>query len=196
MIKLRIPNAEVVELLSEKTYNFPKYSTQIMNLANQNSQGTRANVVGQMSELIQEFDGTSMEEWREWYLEKHPNAIDNATDKVYRMISFFKDVIIEIDKETVRDWVEELVIVKTYAGLKFQEAILKKIAMHFNKSYRLATPQEESVGIDGYIEDKPISIKPVTYKSKLGLSETIHSPIVFYDKRKSDIVIEFEDLNF
>src|SRR5690554_961791 len=100
-MKLRIPNAEVVELLSEKTYNFPKYSTQIMNLANQNSQGTRANVVGQMSELIQEFDGTSMEEWREWYLEKHPNAIDNATDKVYRMISFFKDVIIEIDKETV-----------------------------------------------------------------------------------------------
>ena len=50
MIKLRIPNAEVVELLSDKTYSFPKYSTQIMNLANQNSQGTRAKIVGQMSD--------------------------------------------------------------------------------------------------------------------------------------------------
>ncbi len=36
---------------------FPKYTTQLMNLANQNSQGTRPKVVGQMSDLIQEFDG-------------------------------------------------------------------------------------------------------------------------------------------
>lgn len=31
---------------------FPKYTTQIMNIANQNAQGTRPEVVGQMSDLI------------------------------------------------------------------------------------------------------------------------------------------------
>jgi uncharacterized protein YukE len=193
MMKLKIPNSEVQELLSGKTYSYPKYTTQIMNLANQNAQGTRAKIVGQMSDLIQEFEGTALSEWKKWYLESHPDAIDNATEKVYAMVTLFKDAILKIDKETVREWIEELVIVKTFSGLKFQEAILKKISIHFKKPYRLAKPDEESKGIDGFIGDKPISIKPMTYKTKMGLNEVINVPIVFYDKKKSEIVIEFDE---
>lgn len=192
-MKLKIPNSEVQELLSGKTYSYPKYTTQIMNLANQNAQGTRAKIVGQMSDLIQEFEGTALSEWKKWYLESHPDAIDNATEKVYAMVTLFKDAILKIDKETVREWIEELVIVKTFSGLKFQEAILKKISIHFKKPYRLAKPDEESKGIDGFIGDKPISIKPMTYKTKMGLNEVINVPIVFYDKKKSEIVIEFDE---
>jgi hypothetical protein len=102
-----------------------------MNLANQNSQGTRAKIVGQMSDLIQEFEGTALSEWEKWYLAKHPDAIDNATEKVYTMVKLFKDAIVKIDKDTVRDWIEELVVVKTFSGLKFQEAILKKVGWSF-----------------------------------------------------------------
>ena len=193
MMKLKIPNSEVQELLSGKTYSYPKYATQIMNLANQNAQGTRAKIVGQMSDLIQEFEGTALSEWEKWYLESHPDAIDNATEKVYAMVTLFKDAILKIDKETVREWIEELVVVKTFSGLKFQEAILKKISIHFKKPYRLAKPDEESKGIDGFIGDMPISIKPITYKTKMGLNEEISVPIVFYDKKKSEIVIEFDE---
>jgi len=193
MMKLKIPNSEVQELLSGKTYSYPKYATQIMNLANQNAQGTRAKIVGQMSDLIQEFEGTALSEWEKWYLERHPDAIDNATEKVYAMVTLFKDAILKIDKETVREWIEELVVVKTFSGLKFQEAILKKISLHFKKPYRLAKPDEESKGIDGFIGDMPISIKPITYKTKMGLNEVISVPIVFYDKKKSEIVIEFDE---
>jgi uncharacterized protein YukE len=192
-MKLKIPNSEVQELLSGKTYSYPKYATQIMNLANQNAQGTRAKIVGQMSDLIQEFEGTALSEWEKWYLESHPDAIDNATEKVYAMVTLFKDAILKIDKETVREWIEELVVVKTFSGLKFQEAILKKISIHFKKPYRLAKPDEESKGIDGFIGDMPISIKPITYKTKMGLNEVISVPIVFYDKKKSEIVIEFDE---
>ena len=192
-MKLKIPNSEVQELLSGKTYSYPKYATQIMNLANQNAQGTRAKIVGQMSDLIQEFEGTALSEWEKWYLESHPDAIDNATEKVYAMVTLFKEAILKIDKETVREWIEELVVVKTFSGLKFQEAILKKISLHFKKPYRLAKPDEESKGIDGFIGNKPISIKPMTYKTKMGLNEVINVPIVFYDKKKSEIVIEFDE---
>lgn len=195
-MKLKIPNSEVQELLSGKTYSYPKYATQIMNLANQNAQGTRAKIVGQMSDLIQEFEGTALSEWEKWYLESHPDAIDNATEKVFAMVTLFKDAILKIDKETVREWIEELVVVKTFSGLKFQEAILKKISLHFKKPYRLAKPDEESKGIDGFIGDKPISIKPMTYKTKMGLNEVISVPIVFYDKKKSEIVIEFDETKF
>ncbi|GEM_PF-2690725 len=50
--KIKLTNKEIKELLGAKSFDFPKYSTQLMNLANQNAQGTRPAVVGQMSELI------------------------------------------------------------------------------------------------------------------------------------------------
>jgi len=193
MKKLKIPNSEVQELLSGKTYNYPKYATQIMNLANQNAQGTRPRIVGQMSDLIHEFEGTAISEWEKWYLESHPDAIDHATDKVFAMVTLFKDAIIKINKDTVREWIEELVIVKTFSGLKFQEAILKKLSLNYNKEYRLAKPDEESKGIDGFIGDQPVSIKAITYKTKMGLNEIINVPIVFYEKKKSEIVVEFDE---
>lgn len=192
-MKLKIPNSEVQELLLGKTYSYPKYANQIMNLANQNAQGTRAKIVGQMSDLIQEFEGTALSEWEKWYLESHPDAIDNATEKVFGMVKLFKEAILKIDKETVRKWIEELVVVKTFSGLKFQEAILKKISLHLKKTYRLAKPDEESKGIDGFIGEMPISIKPMTYKTKMGLNEVINVPIVFYEKKKSEIVLEFDE---
>ncbi|MCO5933911.1 MjaI family restriction endonuclease [Mucilaginibacter sp. RB4R14] len=191
-MKIKIPNAQVQELLSGKKYSYSKYATQIMNLANQNAQGTRARMVGQMSDLIQQFEGTSLAEWEKWYLEKHPKAIDDASDKVWEMVKAFQEGIQKIDRDIVRQWVEELVIVKTFAGLKFQQAILKAIAAKYDKDYRLATADEESKGIDGVIGGIPVSIKPITYKNKRGLNEVIDVPIIFYDKKKSELVIEFD----
>ncbi|MCK5029327.1 MAG: MjaI family restriction endonuclease [Bacteroidales bacterium] len=196
MKKIKIPNREVQELLSGKSYAYPKYTTQIMNLANQNSQGTRAKMVGQMSDLTQEFEGSTLSEWEKWYLESHPNAIDNATEKVYTMVSLLKEAILEIDKKTVRKWIEELVVVKTFSGLKFQQAILKKIASYYKETWRLASPDEESRGIDGFIGDAAVSIKPITYKTKMGLNENINVPLVFYEKKKSEIVVEFDEIKF
>jgi hypothetical protein len=192
-MKIRIANTEVQELLSGKSYDFPKYTTQIMNLANQNAQGTRPKNVGQMSDLIQDFEGKTLEEWAKWYLEKHPNSIESATEKVFGMITNLQNAAAQINKAMVRDWIEELVIIKTFSGLKFQEAILKKLSLHFNTTYRLAKPKEESLGIDGFIGTKAISIKPLTYQTKQGLNETIDIPIIYYDKKKSQIVIEFDE---
>lgn len=195
MTKLKIPNIEVQELLAGKVYNYPKYVTQILNLANQIAQGTRAKVVGQMSDLIQEFEGVAMAEWEKWYIAKHPNAIDNATDKVMTMVDLFKQSINTIDRDMVRLWIEHLVIVKTFSGLRFQEAILIKMAEHMQVPYKLATPAEEAKGIDGFVNNKPVSIKPSTYR-KMGLNESFEVPVVYYEKKKSEIVLEFDPENF
>ena len=193
MTKIKIPNSEVQELLAGSTYTYPKYATQILNLANQNAQGTRVKIVGQMSDLIQEFEGTTMSEWKKWYLEGHPDAIDEATEKVFKMVEALQAAILKIDKVMVREWVEELVIVKTFSGLKFQEAILKKLSAYFKTSYRLAELHEESKGIDGFIGTNAVSIKPFSYKTMTALSETIDVTIIFYNKKKSEIVIEFDE---
>jgi hypothetical protein len=39
-------------------------------------------MVGQMSELIQECPHKTFEGWKKWYLKKHPNSIENATEKI------------------------------------------------------------------------------------------------------------------
>lgn len=191
-MKINIPNIEVQELLSDKRYQYLKYVTQILNLANQNAQGTRPRVVGQLSELIQNFEGSSLTEWETWYMSQNPAAIETATDRVWAMVQAFQRNIQDIDRDVVRQWVEELVIVKTFAGLKFQEAILKRVAREYMLPYRLATAEEESKGIDGFIGDQAVSIKPGSYKVKMGLREMIDIPIIFYEKKKDRIVVEFD----
>lgn len=191
MVKFKIKNKEIEAIIVDSVPQFPKYSTQLLKLANQNAQGTRAKIVGQMSELIQEFSGRSMQEWEKWYKEKHPDAIEEATNRIYDMIQKLKASIEKIDKALIHEWVEELVIIKTYMGLRFQEAIIKKVAERENKDYRLARPEEESQGIDGYIGKKRVSIKPSTYKSKKGLPEDIQEQIIFYDKKKDGITVEY-----
>ncbi len=190
---LKITNKDIEALTSCKNCMFPKYATQIMNLANANAQGTRPKVVGQMSDLIQQCPGRTVAEWKAWYNQKYPTSIDKATDKVYAMIEEFQRVIVKIDKKMVRDWVEDLVITKTFVGLRFQEAILKRVAEQLGRPYRLSTPDDEAKGIDGYINDVPVSIKPSTYKSKrLTLSEQIGAAIIFYEKKKTGLMVEFD----
>ena len=190
-MKLKIKNNEIQEIIKGEIIEFPKYSTQLMNLANQNSQGTRPKVVGQLSDLIQEFVGNNIDDWEVWYLNKKPNAINDAVNKVYPMVEQLKSSIAKIDKRLVEKWVKDLVITKTFLGLKFQEAILKRVSEKMNTTYRLASKEEESTGVDGLIGNNPVSIKPLTYKTKMSLNESIDVPIIFYEKMKSGINIEF-----
>ena len=183
-IKNLIGTLEKSELIKgkESQYDFPKYSTQIINLANQNSQATRPKVVGQMSDLIQECPHRSYEGWKKWYLEKYPDAINDATDKAYEGVKNLQNAAQLIDKEMVRAWITDLVITKTAEGLIFQECILEYIAKKEGKNYRLANPEEESKGIDGFIGDKPVQIKSTSYDTKRALPEEIMCDIIYYDK--------------
>lgn len=193
MKTIKILNNDVLNLLDTEASSFPKYATQLLNLANQNAQGTRPAVVGQMSDLIQEFKGNKIKDWEEWYLEKHPEAITTAAKKIFEMVTNFKDAMSQIDREMVERWVKDLVIIKTFVGLKFQEAILKSVAQFFKTTYRLAEPVEEALGIDGFISNKPVSIKPTSYEIKKALSEIIEAPILFYEKLKDGIKITFDE---
>lgn len=187
---LRIKNEELIRELIGEIKDFPRYTTQLMNLANQNAQGTRPRVVGQLSELIQECPEKTYEGWKRWYLGRYPHAIENATEKIHEMVIKLQEAIRDIDKATVHRWVGDLVIEKTFVGLRFQEAILKRVASLRREKYRLATPQEESRGIDGFIGSMPVSVKPDTYKTKDFLPEKIGAKIIFYRKTKMGLEID------
>lgn len=196
MKKFKISNDEVAGLSNVPQYKFPKYVTQVINLVNSNAGGTRPKVVGQMSELIKEFDGKSIDEWIEWYTERYPNAVNDATDKIWNMYETMKAAFNAITKDMVENWVKDLVYGKTYCGLRFQTAIISAIASQIGKEWREANPAEEAQGIDGFIGEKPLQIKSSTYKLEAHLLESIEVPIVFYDKKKDGINIEYNPADF
>lgn len=196
MKKFKISNDEVAGLSNAPQYKFPKYVTQVINLVNSNAGGTRPKVVGQMSELIKEFDGKSIDEWIEWCTERYPNAVNDATDKIWNMYETMKAAFNAITKDMVENWVKDLVYGKTYCGLRFQTAIISAIASQMGKEWREANPDEEAQGIDGFIGDKPLQIKSSTYKLEAHLLESIEVPIVYYDKKKDGINIEYNPADF
>jgi len=143
-----------------------------------------------MSDLIQECPFKTFKEWKEWYLSRKPRAISEATERIQRMVSNFRTALSLIDENLIRAWVEDLVIVKSFTGLRFQQAILSRVAKLKKTTFRLANRDEESKGIDGYIGQEPVSIKPETYKSKLGLPESIRIPIIYYEKLENGIRVD------
>lgn len=192
----KITNEEIANLSNASIYPFPKYTSMLINQINQTAQGTRPKVVGQMSELIQEFEGNTLEEWIEWYNETYPNAIEAATEKIFAQYMKQRDAMLSINKDLIREWVKDLVYTKTFCGLKVQQAIIAHIAKTLNKSWRLSTKEEEAIGIDGYINGKPVQIKSITYKVENYLNENIEVPIVYYDKKKDGLFIEFQPEDF
>lgn len=177
--------------------DYPKYTSQLINWANQNAQGTRPKIVGQLSDLFPEYQSTSesptIAEWTKWYLAHYPDAIETATNKIVEQFENLKQAMQLIDRDLIKSWVEDLVINKTFNGLYIQKAILKKLATIKQSTYRLATPEEESKGIDGFVDNTPYSIKPDTYKTMHRLSEVIDVRILYYSKTKSGLRIEIPE---
>ncbi len=149
-----------------------------------------------MSELIQEFDGKTLEEWIEWYSSKQPDAVAKATDKIFKMYQLMSEAFAAIDRPMIEAWVKDLVYNKTYCGLKYQSAIIAFLAGQYNKDWRLANVEEEAQGIDGFVGDTPVQIKSSMYKLEARLGENIEIPIVYYDKKKDGISIEFDPTLF
>lgn len=196
-MQFTIKNSELASLNGIDEYAFPKYTSQLVNWANQNAQGTRPNVVGQLSDLFPEFvrdtQEISVSAWREWYQERYPHAMEDATDRIFQQVCNLKEAIQLVDRDLVAAWVEDLVINKTYNGLYLQQAILSKLAEKKGKEWRLATPYEEARGIDGFVGDIPYSVKPDTYKTMNRLSESIDVRMIYYTKTKTSLKVEVDE---
>lgn len=192
-----ITNKELQVLNKSEIPNFPKYTSQLINWANQNAQGTRPRVVGQLSDLFPEFvaqgETITITDWRNWYISRYPDAMHEATDKIYSQVENLKEAIILINKDMVNRWVEDLVITKTFNGLYFQKAILTKLAEIKGEPFRLAHPEEELIGIDGFVGDIAYSIKPDSYKTMGRLSEVINAKVIYYTKKDTGLIVEVPD---
>ncbi len=53
---------------------------------------------------------------------------------------------------------------------------------------------QNAQGIDGYIGNMPVSIKPETYKIKKSLSEEISAKLIYYKKVKNGIEVDYGEV--
>lgn len=82
MTTLKLRKDEIIEELGIEPASFPTYAGPLLNLANRFSGATRPAVVGQMSDLIEQCDAECLEDWEEWYLTQHPEAIEQAKELI------------------------------------------------------------------------------------------------------------------
>lgn len=192
--EFRISEGERDRLVAEEVEEFPvdnpKYTTYLLRPAVNLSQSNRPRVVGQMSDIIEEFrqkhpDGT-FEDWVNYYKTEYDGdeRLEEATEIAYPMVEKMRDAFEQIDEEMTHDFLRDLVLFKTYEGFDIQEAILRKLGEMYDKEITRATAEAESKGIDGYVGDQPVQIKPTTYPDDL--QEGIDVPIVTYDENKSN----------
>lgn len=191
----------VAEEVEKFPIDFPKYTTQLLNPANRFAQSTRDDVVGNMNELSAEFreeypEGT-FEDWIAFYFEEHggKQRIENATEKMYPMVEKMKKAFEQVGKDMTRDFVRDLVLFKSYEGFDIQEAVLRKLGDKFGMEVSRGTATDERKGIDGYVGNQPVQVKPESYKDNL--KDSIDVPIVFYDENESNkaMTVDISELN-
>ena len=179
----------------EYLYTPRKYVSQVLNLCSSNSGATRPKNVGQMSEIVEESGARTHEEWSRWYRDRHAERIDRAVDSIEQMLRNILSSAQQITREEIRQWVEDLILHKTFYGIRVQEAVLRETAPKVGASgYRLATPDEEAKGIDGYLGERAVQIKPTTYRQKSALPERITVPVIYYQKKDGDIEVDISEL--
>lgn len=193
-----------------KTPEFPKYISGFINDANGWAGGSKAENVGQVSELIKEFREAcpkgSINDWIDFHssLEgeniqvlkgrgsyKHYETVQMAgveqgVQDIMNKILEIKNNINLLTEDMVRSWLKNLVYEKTYCGLEAQEQILKSIAEKHSFEWILGSVEDEKQGIDGYIIDSngpkfyPLQIKSSSYNIK-NKQEHFVCPVVTYD---------------
>lgn len=183
---------------SNSDAEFPKYTRGIINLANKDSGGTKPEVVGQMSEIFDPDEFDDYEEWHGWYMENNGDSIEEATEKIMDMIERYREAIKEIDEDMVEEWVRELVIEKTAEGLMIETMILRYLSDKHDVEYHQSSSDEESKGIDGYLGEQPISVKPKSYDTKGSTKgrEDIDVPLVKYHDTDNYVYLYYDEDEF
>lgn len=171
---------------------FPLYSKPILNIATQNSKATQVRVVGSMKDQWMEFlsdkCGRSVNDWETWYMAHGGQAkIDAATDRLYDMLSKMPVDHGVFTRDLARRYILDLVINKTHYGMSGEYHAVLAAAKHFSLPHRFGTPEEESQGIDAWIGDRPVQVKPhdsVKMHHVRNHADTDRTLVITYEAKK------------
>lgn len=172
---------------------FPDLTSELISLANHLSKATTRKKLGNPASVIEKFEGKTFEDWERFYEETCPGALDTASREIYSALGKLREALALVDEELVRHWVEEAVLKRTYAAWRIQETILRHIAKRQGKPFRQADDRESEAGIDGFIDERPFSVRPVSYYFK-GPPEEQDAlvDVVYFEKAKRGLKVYYD----
>lgn len=196
--KLRITSEEREEIVRGVREEFPTYTTQLLNLANQNAQSTRSEYVGKMKTIVSEFEDKHPEgtynDWVEFYMHQYDGGekLEASSERLYEMIEKMRHAMDEIDEEMASRYVRQLVLYKTYMGNKadIEEIIFTKLEQVYSRE----VTREPDSWIEGYLGDIPITF----HSLDSGVEERPGGDaVVIYYRVKSDnsVVVDTHELD-
>lgn len=175
------------------------YVSSLINKVNEWAWATRPVTVGELAtEIFPEFISKQKmhtpQEWEEYYLANYKEKYDLALQKLKIKFEAVKSTFNNISDDDLQAWLDDFLFTKTFNGLYYQEAILQDIAQKLGKELVPASQQDESLGIDGYIDGKAYSVKPESYRqTQSSHHEKINATMVYYrdiDKKTFEYEIE------
>lgn len=194
--KLRISAEEREKIVRGFREEFPKYTTQLLNLANQNAQSTRPEYVGKMKDIIKEFESDIPEgeydDWVEFYTSEYEGdeKLNESADRLYEMVQNMREAMDRIDEDMAERYVKQLVLYKTYIGKNadIDEVIFKKLEQVYSTEVE-RTPES---WMAGYVEDIP-----VVFQSLDSQFEENQNAVIIYYRVESDnsIIIDPHELD-
>ena len=171
---------------------WPKYATQLLNVAGQNALCFKADKIGSMKEMWLDFVATgatdTLENWESyWMSKKGDSVLQWSADKLYDKAH--NDMGIQwITPELCRDYIEEVIFNKTHFGMGGEANAIKVAAAYYETDdWRFSTAEEESQGIDGWIKGKPVQVKPADSFKKGHVhngADTEKTLVITYEKKK------------
>lgn len=153
-------------LIKRDRCDFPTNTKPILNIATQNSQATRPKVVGSVKEFFSEFlkinQGKSVDDWEKfYYTHKQGQAkIRAATDRLHTYLNKMPVDYTVFTRDIAENYILDLVINKTHYGMSGEYHAVLATAKYFDLPYRFSTAEEEKQGIDAWIGDHPVQVKP------------------------------------
>jgi len=161
MIKLTAKNYKNV--IHRQRREWPKYSTQLLNVAGQNCKAFDVKRVGSAKETWLEMRSKGIrgtfENWCAFYNSKPFAAnLPAQAQKLYEMIQKMK--VGGITLEMCDDYIKEVIYNKTHMGMAGEEMAVEAAGQYYDLPVRFSTAEEEAQGIDGWIGEYPVQVKP------------------------------------
>jgi hypothetical protein len=169
-VEITVDDTEVYDSLpSFKWEKYQRGYMGILNNAYNQSCNCGTKVLGDMSEITSSFEGGSYDDFIEYYYRVHDGkkrrrqAVKRMAENIIKRV---RAVGGDVPDSKAVKWSNRYIhsmLVNSYRGFMDEARAIELVADELGEEWRVASSDEESDGIDGYIGDQSVQVKPLSY---------------------------------
>ena len=189
MKHLRIGNSEFSLLSGDGTFHSDDLLSHLMDLAGRMLPPHEPNFSEKLTELEFEHQPGHAQDWDQWYHEKMADSVESESMRMTLMIEQMKSALNNLKETDIMAFCRERLITDSFVGTEAKRAILKKLAMEKQDTFKLA---EKGSPFDGFVGKLPVIIKHYERTQDDMLDEMTQASTIFYELHEDDVELIYE----